>query len=145
MKKIFVIISLLFVTSVLYSQNYSFNIDTVQFFKCPSTMTPNESFTKGKFEYGELKILSYKNWVIDIPNKNITIGDGGSYKIIESSFNMEENWVYVMFLNSNNNLTKLVIWNNETEKITKIQITTVEQNLLYQRGWFGYAKNLKII
>jgi hypothetical protein len=108
-------------------------------------MTPNESFTKGKFEYGELKILSYKNWVIDIPNKNITIGDGGSYKIIESSSNMEENWVYVMFLNSNNNLTKLVIWNNETEKITKIQITTVEQNLLYQRGWFGYAKNLKII
>jgi hypothetical protein len=132
-------------TNVLFSQIYSFKIDTVQFFKCPSTMTPNEATKEGKLEYGDLKILYYKNWVVDITNKNVTIGSGNTYTIVETASNLEEKWLYVMFLNSNNNLTKLVIWTDDTKKITKVQITTVEQNLLYQRGWFGYAKNLKII
>ena len=71
MKKIFVIISLLFVTSVSYSQVISFELDMIQVFKCPANLSPNEAVVLNKFEYFEFKKFKRQVWTIELKKEKI--------------------------------------------------------------------------
>jgi hypothetical protein len=142
MKKLFVIISLLFVTSVSYSQVISFELDTIQVFKCPANLSPNESIVLNKIEYFDLKKIKRHVWTIDLKKKIFKVGKK-IITIVRSESDLKEKWVYIEFLGPKGELYKLAI---ATEKGTDkdiIIVLTLDKDLIKQKGYFGYPIGLK--
>jgi hypothetical protein len=142
MKKIFVIISLLFATSVSYSQVISFELDMIQVFKCPANLSPNEAVVLNKFEYFDLKKFKRQVWTINLKKKIFKV-NGKIINIVRSESDLKEKWVYIEFLSPKGELYKLAI---ATEKGTDkdiIIVLTLDKDLIKQKGYFGYPIGLK--
>ena len=144
MKKIFVIISLLFVTSVSYSQVISFELDMIQVFKCPANLSPNESVVLNKFEYFDLKKFKRQVWTIDLKKKIFKVR-GKIINIVRSESDLKEKWVYIEFLSPKGELYKLGIGTEKGTNKDIIIVTTLDKDLINQKGYFGYPIGLKSI
>jgi hypothetical protein len=144
MKKLFVIISLLFVTSVSYSQVISFELDTIQVFKCPANLSPNESVVLNKFEYFDLKKIKRHVWTIDLKKKIFKVGEK-IITIVRSESNLKEKWVYIEFLDPKGELHKLGIGTEKGTNKDIIIVTKLDVDVNYQKGYFGYPIRLKVI
>ena len=144
MKKIFVIISLLFVTSVSYSQVISFELDMIQVFKSPANLSHNEAVVLNKFEYFDLKKLKRQVWTIDLKKKIFKVR-GKIINIVRSESDLKEKWVYIEFLGPKGELYKLGIGTEKGTNKDIIIVTTLDKNLINQKGYFGYPIGLKSI
>ena len=144
MKKIFVIISLLFVTSVSYSQVISFELDMIQVFKCPANLSPNESVVLNKFEYFDLKKFKRQVWTINLKKKIFKV-NGKIINIVRSESDLKEKWVYIEFLSPKGELYKLGIGTEKGTNKDIIIVTTLDKDLINQKGYFGYPIGLKSI
>ena len=144
MKKIFVIISLLFVTSVSYSQVISFELDMIQVFKCPANLSPNESVVLNKFEYFDLKKFKRQVWTINLKKKIFKV-NGKIINIVRSESDLKEKWVYIEFLGPKGELYKLGIGTEKGTNKDIIIVTTLDKDLINQKGYFGYPIGLKSI
>ena len=144
MKKIFVIISLLFVTSVSYSQVISFELDMIQVFKSPANLSHNEAVVLNKFEYFDLKKLKRQVWTIDLKKKIFKVR-GKIINIVRSESDLKEKWVYIEFLSPKGELYKLGITTEKGTNKDIIIVTTLDKNLINQKGYFGYPIGLKSI
>lgn len=142
MKKIFVIISLLFVTSVSYSQVISFELDMIQVFKCPANLSPNESVVLNKFEYFDLKKFKRQVWTINLKKKIFKV-NGKIINIVRSESDLKEKWVYIEFLSPKGELYKLGIGTEKGTNKDIIIVTTLDKDLINQKGYFGYPIGLK--
>ena len=137
MKKIFVIISLLFVTSVSYSQVISFKLDMIQVFKCPANLSPNEAVVLNKFEYFDLKKFKRQVWTINLKKKIFKV-NGKIINIVRSESDLKEKWVYIEFLGPKGELYKLGIGTEKGTNKDIIIVTTLDKDLINQKGYFGY-------
>ena len=144
MKKIFVIISLLFVTSVSYSQVISFELDMIQVFKCPANLSPNEAVVLNKFEYFDLKKFKRQVWTINLKKKIFKV-NGKIINIVRSESDLKEKWVYIEFLSPKGELYKLGIGTEKGTNKDIIIVTTLDKDLINQKGYFGYPIGLKSI
>ena len=144
MKKIFVIISLLFVTSVSYSQVISFELDMIQVFKSPANLSHNEAVVLNKFEYFDLKKLKRQVWTIELKKKIFKVR-GKIINIVRSESDLKEKWVYIEFLGPKGELYKLGIGTEKGTNKDIIIVTTLDKNLINQKGYFGYPIGLKSI
>ena len=144
MKKIFVIISLLFVTFVSYSQVISFELDIIQVFKCPANLSPNEAVVLNKFEYFDLKKFKRQVWTIDLKKKKFKV-NGKNINIVRSESDLKEKWVYIEFLSPKGELYKLGIGTEKGTNKDIIIVTTLDKDLINQKGYFGYPIGLKSI
>ena len=144
MKKIFVIISLLFVTSVSYSQVISFELYMIQVFKSPANLSHNEAVVLNKFEYFDLKKLKRQVWTIDLKKKIFKVR-GKIINIVRSESDLKEKWVYIEFLGPKGELYKLGIGTEKGTNKDIIIVTTLDKNLINQKGYFGYPIGLKSI
>ena len=144
MKKIFVIISLLFVTSVSYSQVISFELDMIQVFKCPANLSPNEAVVLNKFEYFDLKKFKRQVWTINLKKKIFKV-NRKIINIVRSESDLKEKWVYIEFLSPKGELYKLGITTEKGTNKDIIIVTTLDKNLINQKGYFGYPIGLKSI
>ena len=144
MKKIFVIISLLFVTSVSYSQVISFKLDMIQVFKCPANLSPNEAVVLNKFEYFDLKKFKRQVWTINLKKKIFKV-NGKFINIVRSESDLKEKWVYIEFLSPKGELYKLGIGTEKGTNKDIIIVTTLDKDLINQKGYFGYPIGLKSI
>ena len=144
MKKIFVIISLLFVTSVSYSQVISFKLDMIQVFKCPANLSPNEAVVLNKFEYFDLKKFKRQVWTINLKKKIFKV-NGKIINIVRSESDLKEKWVYIEFLSPKGELYKLGIGTEKGTNKDIIIVTTLDKDLINQKGYFGYPIGLKSI
>ena len=142
MKKIFVIISLLFVTFVSYSQVISFELDIIQVFKCPANLSPNEAVVLNKFEYFDLKKFKRQVWTIDLKKKKFKV-NGKNINIVRSESDLKEKWVYIEFLSPKGELYKLGIGTEKGTNKDIIIVTTLDKDLINQKGYFGYPIGLK--
>ena len=144
MKKIFVIISLLFVTSVSYSQVISFELDMIQVFKSPANLSHNEAVVLNKFEYFDLKKFKRQVWTIDLKKKIFKVR-GKIINIVRSESDLKEKWVYIEFLSPKGELYKLGIGTEKGTNKDIIIVTTLDKDLINQKGYFGYPIGLKSI
>ena len=144
MKKIFVIISLLFVTSVSYSQVISFELDMIQVFKCPANLSPNEAVVLNKFEYFDLKKFKRQVLTINLKKKIFKV-NGKIINIVRSESDLKEKWVYIEFLSPKGELYKLGIGTEKGTNKDIIIVTTLDKDLINQKGYFGYPIGLKSI
>lgn len=144
MKKIFVIISLLFVTSVSYSQVISFELDMIQVFKCPANLSPNEAVVLNKFEYFDLKKFKRQVWTINLKKKIFKV-NGKIFNIVRSESDLKEKWVYIEFLSPKRELYKLGIGTEKGTNKDIIIVITLDKDLINQKGYFGYPIGLKSI
>lgn len=142
MKKLFVIISLLFVTSVSYSQVISFELDTIQIFKCPTNLSINESVVLNKFEYFDLKKIKRYVWTIDLNKKIFKVGEK-IINIVRSDSDLKEKWAYIEFLGPKGELYKLGLGTEKGTDKDIIIVTTLDKDLINQKGYFGYPIGLK--
>jgi hypothetical protein len=86
MKKILILVSFLVLTTIsAQSQTYSFVLDTVQPFRCPSNLDVNTAAKLNKFEYFEYYVFPKNAWKIDLEKKVFTVGKK-IIKIVDSNF-----------------------------------------------------------
>jgi len=131
-------------SSTSYSQVFSFELDTIQLFKCPSYLTPNDAVKLNQFEYYELVGCKKNTWMIDINEKKLKVGSREGIKIIKFDFDLNERWVFVEFLGKNNKIHKLAIGAEKGTNKDVIIVTRLEDDMIKQRGYFGYPTNFRV-
>jgi len=95
-----------------------------------------------KFEYFDLKKIKRHVWKIELKKKIFKVGKK-IITIVRSESDLKEKWVYIEFLGPKGELYKLAI---ATEKGTDkdiIIVTTLDKDLINQKGYFGYPIGLK--
>jgi len=121
MKKILILVSFLTLTTLsLHSQTYSFVLDTIQPFKCPSNLSVNEAARLNKFKYFE------------------------TIKIVKGGYDNKDGWVYVEFIDPNNNRHRLGIGNEKGTNKKIVIVTALDDDITIQKGYFGYPMNYTI-
>jgi hypothetical protein len=144
MKKILILVSFLTLTTLsLQSQTYSFVLDTIQPFKCPSNLDVNEASRLDKFKYFELYVFPKNVWKIDLEKKTFIVGKK-TIKIIGSAYDNKDGWVYIEFLDPNNNLHKLGIGNEKGTNKKIVIVTAIDDDITIQKGYFGYPMDYVI-
>jgi hypothetical protein len=144
MKKILILVSFLTLTTIsLQSQRYSFVLDTIQPFKCPSNLNVNEASRLNKFEYFKLYVFPKNVWKIDL-EKKILIAGKETIKIVKSAYDNKDGWVYFEFLGPNNNPHKLSIGNEKGTNKKIVIVTALDFDITVQRGYFGYPMDYSI-
>ena len=138
MKKILIFVSFLTLTTLsLQSQTYSFVLDTIQPFKCPSNLNVNEAARLDKFKYFELYVFPKNVWKIDLEKKTFIVGKE-TIKIVEGAYDNKDGWVYFEFLDPNNKPHKMGIGNEKGTNKKIVIVTTLDNDFTIQRGYFGY-------
>ena len=144
MKKILILVSFLTLTTLsLQSQRYSFVLDTIQPFKCPSNLDVNEAARLDKFEYFKLYVFPKNVWKIDLENKILIVGKE-TIKIVESAYNNKDGWVYLQFFDPNNILHRLGIGNEKGTNRKIVIVTALDDDITIQKGYFGYPMDYSI-
>ena len=144
MKKILILVSFLTLTTLsLQSQRYSFVLDTIQPFKCPSNLDVNEAARLDKFEYFKLYVFPKNVWKIDLENKILIVGKE-TIKIVESAYNNKDGWVYLQFFDPNNILHRLGIGNEKGTNRKIVIVTALDDDITIQKGYFGYPMDYTI-
>jgi hypothetical protein len=144
MKKILILVSFLILTTIsAQSQTYSFVLDTVQPFRCPSNLDVNTAAKLNKFEYFEYYVFPKNVWKIDLGKKVFTVGKK-IIKIVGGNYDNKDGWVYIEFFDPNNNLHKLGIGNEKGTNKKIVIVTTLDDDVTIQKGYFGYPINYKI-
>ena len=97
-----------------------------------------------KFEYFDLKKLKRQVWTIDLKKKIFKVR-GKIINIVRSESDLKEKWVYIEFLGPKGDLYKLGIGTEKGTNKDIIIVTTLDKNLINQKGYFGYPIGLKSI
>ena len=142
-KKILFVIALYLLPNIVYTQNYTFELDRVQVFKCPANLSPNEAVVLNKFEYFDLKKFKRQVWTIDLKKKIFKVR-GKIINIVRSESDLKEKWVYIEFLSPKGELYKLGITTEKGTNKDIIIVTTLDKDLINQKGYFGYPIGLKV-
>jgi hypothetical protein len=142
MKKKFLVLSLVFVYLATQSQTLSFELDTIQVFKCPANLSPNEAVVLNKLEYFDLKKIQRQVWKIDLKKKEFRVGKK-TIAIIRSDSNAKEKWAYIEFLGPKKELYKLALATEKGTEKDLIIVVTLDKDLVNQKGYFGYPIGLK--
>jgi hypothetical protein len=143
LKKSFFAIALYLLPNIVYSQIYTFELDTIQVFKCPANLSPNEAVVLNKFEYFDLKKLKRKVWKIDLKKKIFKVGKE-IIKITRTDFDLKEKWMYIEFLDPKGKLYKLALANEKGTEKDLIIVLSLGKDLINQNGYFGYPIGLKV-
>jgi hypothetical protein len=145
MKKILILISsLILITTSLQSQTYSFVLDTIQPFKCPSNLKLNNANKLYKFQYFGYHVFPKNIWTIDLGKKTFIVGEK-KIKIIRSVSDEKDGWVYIEFLDPKNNIYKLGIGTEKGTNKKIVIVTTLDEDITIQKGYFGYPIGLEVI
>ena len=138
MKKILIFVSFLTLTTLsLQSQTYSFVLDTIQPFKCPSNLNVNEAARLDKFKYFELYVFPKNVWKIDLEKKTFIVGKK-TIKIVKGGYDNKDGWVYIEFIDTNNNPHRLGIGNEKGTNKKIVIVTALDDDITIQKGYFGY-------
>ena len=116
----------------------------IQVFKCPANLSPNESVVLNKFEYFDLKKFKRQVWTINLKKKIFKV-NGKIINIVRSESDLKEKWVYIEFLSPKGELYKLGIGTEKGTNKDIIIVTTLDKDLINQKGYFGYPIGLKSI
>ena len=144
MKKILILVSFLTLTTLsLQSQTYSFVLDTIQPFKCPSNLDVNEAARLDKFKYFELYVFPKNVWKIDLEKKTFIVGKK-TIKIVKGGYDNKDGWVYIEFIDPNNNQHRLGIGNEKGTNKKIVIVTALDDDITIQKGYFGYPMNYTI-
>jgi hypothetical protein len=144
MKKILILVSFLTLTTLsLHSQTYSFVLDTIQPFKCPSNLSVNEAARLNKFKYFELYVFPKNVWKIDLEKKTFIVGKK-TIKIVKGGYDNKDGWVYIEFIDPNNNQHRLGIGNEKGTNKKIVIVTALDDDITIQKGYFGYPMNYTI-
>ena len=130
--------------NIVYTQIYTFELDMIQVFKSPANLSHNEAVVLNKFEYFDLKKLKRQVWTIDLKKKIFKVR-GKIINIVRSESDLKEKWVYIEFLGPKGELYKLGIGTEKGTNKDIIIVTTLDKNLINQKGYFGYPIGLKSI
>ena len=141
-KKILFVIALYLLPNIVYTQNYTFELDRVQVFKCPANLSPNEAVVLNKFEYFDSKKFKRQLWTIDLNKKIIKVGKN-IINIIRSVSDLKEKWAYIEFLGPKGEPYKLGITTEKGTEKDLIIVVTLDKDLINQKGYFGYPIGLK--
>lgn len=144
MKKILILVCFLVLTTIsVQSQTYSFILDTVQPFRCPSNLDVNEASRLNQFKYFECYVFPKNVWKIDLEKKVFIVGKK-TIKIIGSDYDNKDGWVYIEFFDPNKNLHKLGIGNEKGTNKKIVIVTTLDTDTTTQKGYFGYPIDYQI-
>jgi hypothetical protein len=144
MKKILILVSFLTLTTLsLQSQTYSFVLDTIQPFKCPSNLDVNEAARLNKFKYFELYVFPKNVWKIDLEKKTFIVGKK-TIKIVKGGYDNKDGWVYIEFIDTNNNPHRLGIGNEKGTNKKIVIVTALDDDITIQKGYFGYPMGYTI-
>lgn len=144
MKKILILVSFLTLTTLsLQSQTYSFVLDTIQPFKCPSNLDVNEAARLDKFKYFKCYVFPKNVWKIDLEKKVFTVGKK-TIKIIEGAYDNKDGWVYIEFIEPNNKPHRLGIGNEKGTNKKIVIVTALDDDITIQKGYFGYPMDYTI-
>ena len=142
-KKILFVIALYLLPNIVYTQIYTFELDMIQVFKSPANLSHNEAVVLNKFEYFDLKKLKRQVWTIDLKKKIFKVR-GKIINIVRSESDLKEKWVYIEFLGPKGELYKLGIGTEKGTNKDIIIVTTLDKDLINQKGYFGYPIGLKV-
>lgn len=142
-KTILFVIALYLLPNIVYTQIYTFELDTIQPFKTSAFLDINEAARMDKFEYYKLFSLKRSEWVIDLNKKTFKVGKHNA-KIIFSDYNLNDGWLYLEFIGDQNNLHKLAIGTEKGTNKDIIIVTAIDDDISLQRGYFGYPIGLKV-
>ena len=144
MKKILILVSFLTLSTLsLQSQRYSFVLDTIQPFKCPSNLDVNEAARLNKFKYFELYVFPKNVWKIDLEKKTFIVGKK-TIKIVKGSYHNKDGWVYFEFIDPNNKPHRLGIGNEKGTNRKIVIVTALDEDITIQKGYFGYPMDYTI-
>ena len=129
--------------NIVYTQIYTFELDMIQVFKSPANLSHNEAVVLNKFEYFDLKKLKRQVWTIDLKKKIFKVR-GKIINIVRSESDLKEKWVYIEFLGPKGELYKLGIGTEKGTNKDIIIVTTLDKDLINQKGYFGYPIGLKV-
>jgi hypothetical protein len=142
-KKILFVIALYFLPNIVYTQIYTFELDTIQPFKTSAFLNLNEAAREDKFHYYELYVFKKSEWVIDLNKKNLKVGKH-NIKINFNDYDLNDGWLYLEFIDDKNKLHKLGIGKEKGTNKDIIIVTAIDDDIFLQRGYFGYPIGLKV-
>ena len=142
-KKFLFVIALYLLPNIVYTQIYTFELDTVQPFKTSAFLDLNEASRRDKFEYYKFFSFKRSEWVIDLYKKTFKAGKYNT-KIIFSDYDLDDGWMYLEFIGDQNKLHKLAIGTEEGTNKDIIIVTALDDDTSIQRGYFGYPIGLKV-
>jgi hypothetical protein len=103
----------------------------------------NTAAKLNKFEYFEYYVFPKNVWKIDLEKKVFTVGKK-IIKIVGGNYDNKDGWVYIEFFDPNNNLHKLGIGNEKGTNKRIVIVTTLDNDVTIQKGYFGYPIDYKI-
>jgi hypothetical protein len=106
-------------------------------------LSVNEAARLNKFKYFELYVFPKNVWKIDLEKKTFIVGKK-TIKIVKGGYDNKDGWVYIEFIDTNNNPHRLGIGNEKGTNKKIVIVTALDDDITIQKGYFGYPMGYTI-